>query len=101
MVFYFLCLSSLRCTLIRNTRRIIALLMFLNGFALERKYLTRSQNCSRAHTTGMHVLIDSLSINVRGEKQLNIKIFDIQAAPKTRFKLMVPPNMPTIGQIFD
>lgn len=101
MVFYFPCLSSLRCTLIRNTRRIIALLMFLNGFALERKYLTRSQNCSRAHTTGMHVLIDSLSINVRGEKQLNI--FDIQAAPKKkkRFQLMVPPNTPTIRQIFD
>lgn len=33
----------------------------------------RSQNCSRAHTTGIYVLMDSPSINVREKKkQLNI-----------------------------
>lgn len=74
---------------IRNTRRIIALLMFLNGFALERKYLTRSQNCSRAHTTGIYVLMDSPSINVRErkkKKQLNIWF---PSSTKKQLQLMV------------
>lgn len=71
---------------IRNTRRIIALLMFLNGFALERKYLTRSQNCSRAHTTGTYGLMDSPSINVREKKQINIWY---PSSTKAQLQLMV------------
>lgn len=85
---------------IRNTRRIIALLMFLNGFALERKYLTRSQNCSRAHTTGIYVLMDSPSINVREREKKTAQYLISKQHQKTT-STDGSTNMPTLAQVFD